>query len=62
MKRMGKRLKEAVKTIDTTKTYALEDAIGQVSSFPKVKFDETIELHFHLNINTRPPTKEFAGP
>src|SRR6185436_3657429 len=48
---LTKRRKEAEKIFDRTKAYLLEDAIGQIEKFPKVKFDETVELHFHLNLN-----------
>jgi len=53
MVKLSKRMKEAVKGIDREGSYSLEEALGKVESFPKVKFDETVELHFALNINPK---------
>ncbi|MCB9720677.1 MAG: 50S ribosomal protein L1 [Candidatus Omnitrophica bacterium] len=53
MKRISKRLKEGYKAVDREKTYTLEEAIAALESFPKVKFDETVEIHFDLGINPK---------
>ena len=53
MKRISKRLKEGYKAVDREKTYTLEEAITAIESFPKVKFDETVEIHFALGINPK---------
>jgi len=53
MVRISKRMKEANKAVAQKETYPLDEAIEAVGSFPKVKFDETVELHFHLNINPK---------
>ncbi len=53
MKRISKRLKAGYKTVDREKTYSVDEAIAQIESFPKVKFDETVELHFDLGINPK---------
>ena len=49
---LSKRMKEAVKQFDLTKSYSLAEAIDNIAKAPQVKFDETVELHFHLNIDT----------
>ncbi len=46
-------MKQASETFDPTKVYTLEEAIANLERFPKVKFDETVELHLHLNIDTK---------
>jgi len=53
MKKRSKRYNEAQKTYDKTKTYGLKEAISILRKFPKVKFNETIELSFDLNIDPK---------
>lgn len=56
MARITKRKKEFGKIVgEKEKAVAipLEEAVGKITQFPKVKFDETVELHFHLNIDTK---------
>ena len=53
MVRFSKRMKEALKQVDTSKAYPLKEAMANLSKAPKTKFDETVELHFHLNIDTK---------
>jgi large subunit ribosomal protein L1 len=53
MVKLSKRMKEAKKTLKAEETFSLEQAVEQVEKFPKVKFDETVELHLHLNINPK---------
>ena len=49
----GKRLRAAEKAIDSTKAYALPDAIKLIKSASKAKFDETIEMSMNLGIDPR---------
>lgn len=53
MVHISKRKKEFGKVFEAEKKYSLEDAISNVAKFPKVKFDETVELHFRLNLDTK---------
>lgn len=53
MRPISKRLKDGYKSLDREKVYSLDEAISQLESFPKVKFDETVELHFALGINPK---------
>lgn len=50
---MGKRLEAAVKAYDKSKTYTLEEAAKIVKDNAKAKFDETVELHVKLGIDTK---------
>jgi large subunit ribosomal protein L1 len=49
----GKRLKAAAKAVDTTKNYALDEAIALVKTNARAKFDETIEISMNLGIDPR---------
>ncbi len=61
MKKVNKRLREFVKSVDRTKTFTLADAVDQVTKFPKTKFDETVELHFHLGIDVKASEQGVRG-
>ena len=53
MTRISKRLKDVSKQFDKEASFTLEAAMENVAKFPKVKFDETVELHFHLNTDSK---------
>ena len=53
MSRIAKRLKDVSKLFDKEKAYPLQEAIANIEKFPKVKFDETVELHFFLNMDKK---------
>ena len=48
-----KRVKEFDKLFKKEAVYSLKDAIDNVSRFPKVKFDESVELHLNLNLDLK---------
>ncbi len=50
---MGKRMEAAVKAYDKTKAYTFEEAANIVKNNAKAKFDETVELHVKLGIDTK---------
>ncbi len=49
----NKRLTAASKAVDSSKSYALADAIVLLKSVSKAKFDETIEMSMNLGIDPR---------
>ncbi len=49
----GKRLKDAKKSIDREKLYALDEAVKLVKERAKSKFDETIEVAMNLGVDPR---------
>ena len=49
----SKRYKEGSKLVDKAKNYTLKEAIVVLKSLPKTKFDESVELAFHLKIDTK---------
>ena len=51
--KQGKRLKSAYSAVDTTKSYALDEAIKLIKANSKAKFDETIEMSLNLGIDPR---------
>ena len=50
---MGKRMEAAVKAYDKSKVYTLEEGAQIVEDNAKAKFDETIEIHVKLGIDTK---------
>jgi large subunit ribosomal protein L1 len=52
-RQLSKRYREAAKSVDEAKTYTLKEAIAILKTVPKTKFDESVELAFHLKIDTK---------
>lgn len=50
---MGKRLEAAAKAYDKKKVYSVEEGVKIVKDNAKAKFDETVELHVKLGIDTK---------
>ena len=53
MSKLSKRFKELSSKIDSTKDYALVDAIEAVKNLASAKFDETVEIALKLNVDPR---------
>ena len=47
----SKRYRSALKVADLAKEYTLKEAVDVLAKFPKAKFDETVELSFHLGVD-----------
>ena len=52
MKR-GKRYQEAEKLVDRKKLYDAKEALDIIEKMPKPKFDETVELHVKLGVDSK---------
>lgn len=60
MKR-GKKYIEALKLIDRTKMYEPAEAIELVKKTAKAKFDETVEVHVKLGVDSRHADQQVRG-
>ena len=60
MKR-GKRYLEAEKLIDKSKDYSAKEALEVIEKFPKAKFDETVELHVKLGVDSKHAEQQVRG-
>jgi large subunit ribosomal protein L1 len=57
----GKKYLEAVKKVDTTKKYELEEGIKIVKDSSYAKFDESIDVSIKLGIDPRKPDQMVRG-
>ncbi len=60
MKR-GKKYQESLKLIDKNKNYSAEEAIETILKMPKAKFDETMELHVKLGVDSKQADQQVRG-
>ena len=60
MKR-GKRYQEASKLVDKTKVYEAKEALEILEKMPKTKFDETVELHIKLGVDSKLADQQVRG-
>ncbi len=58
---MAKKTIEASKKIDRSKLYDPEEAIGLLKEVAFAKFDETVELHVRLGIDSRQSDQQVRG-
>ena len=58
---MGKRYNEAKNLIEKGKVYDTQEAINLVLNTAKAKFDETIELHIKLGVDSRQADQQVRG-
>ena len=61
MNKMGKKYQDSVKLIEKTKLYDANEAIALVCQTSKAKFDETIELHIRLGVDSRHADQQVRG-
>ena len=61
MKKRGKRYQECEKLIDTKKTYSVEEALKIIEKMPKPKFDESVELHVKLGVDSKHADQQVRG-
>jgi large subunit ribosomal protein L1 len=57
----GKNYKESVKLVDRATQYDAQDAFDLVIKAAKAKFDETVELHIKLGVDSRHADQQVRG-
>ncbi len=57
----GKKYKESVKLVDKTKLYDTNEAMKLVTETAKAKFDETVEAHIKLGVDSRHADQQVRG-
>ncbi|MDE5831120.1 MAG: 50S ribosomal protein L1, partial [Clostridia bacterium] len=57
----GKKYQEASKLVDANKLYEAKEALDIIEKFPKTKFDETVELHVKLGVDSKHADQQVRG-
>ena len=57
----GKKYKDSVKLIDKSSLYDVTDAMELVTKTAKAKFDETVEVHVRLGVDSRHADQQVRG-
>ncbi len=60
MKR-GKRYQESAKLVDSSKVYDAKEALEIIEKMPKPKFDQTVELHVKLGVDSKHADQQVRG-
>ncbi len=61
MVKLSKRMKSAEQLFKKNEECSLDQAIENIEKFPKVNFDETVELHLSLGINPKSSDQMIRG-
>lgn len=59
--RKGKKYAESIKQYDRTKLFDLEEGIDTMLKTAKAKFDETVEIHVKLGVDSRHADQQVRG-
>ena len=60
MKR-GKRYQDSSKLVDEKKLYSAKDALDIIEKMPQPKFDQTVELHVKLGVDSKYADQQVRG-
>ena len=58
---MSKRYEESSKLIEANKKYPINEALEIIEKMPKPKFDETVELHVRLGVDSKHADQQVRG-
>jgi large subunit ribosomal protein L1 len=61
MAQSSKRFREAQKKVDSSKRYAVAEAVAVLKTFPPAKFDETVEISMRLGVDVKQPDQMLRG-
>ena len=61
MSQHGKRYRNARASIDREHQYSPLEAVRLLKEFEPARFDETVEVHFHLGLNVRHADQQLRG-
>ena len=61
MAKKSKKMQEALKKIDNTKTYNLAEAIALAKETNIAKFDATVEVAYRLNVDPKKADQQIRG-
>ena len=61
MAKVGKKYSDSAKLIDKSKMYEPAEALALVCQTSKAKFDETIEIHIRLGVDSRHADQQVRG-
>lgn len=59
--KVSKRYAESAKLVDKTKEYDAKEALEIIEKMPKTKFDETLELHVKLGVDSKHADQQVRG-
>jgi large subunit ribosomal protein L1 len=57
----GKKYKDSAKLVEFMKLYDAEEALGLIIKTAKAKFDETVEIHVKLGVDSRHADQQVRG-
>lgn len=58
---MSKRYAESVKLVEANKEYDIKEALDLIEKMPKTKFDQTVELHVKLGVDSKHADQQVRG-
>ncbi|AOF49449.1 50S ribosomal protein L1 [Tetragenococcus halophilus] len=61
MAKKSRKMQEALEKVDTTKAYAVEDAVALAKDTSIAKFDATLEVAYHLNVDPKKADQQIRG-
>ena len=59
--KVSKRYAESAKLVDKTKEYEVKEDLDIIEKMPKPKFDETVELHVKLGVDSKHADQQVRG-
>ena len=59
--KISKRYAESAKLVDKNKQYEIKEALDIIEKMPKTKFDQTVELHVKLGVDSKHADQQVRG-